>query len=72
MPYMRPLSVLAIRLPQLLSWTVEPSSLAEPFLSKEDLLEKKQKITDSWFSLQSIITTKVYPSYVPPKTLSSA
>lgn len=59
MPSLRPLSVLAIRLPQLLGWTVEPSSFAEPSLSKEDLMEKKQKVTDSLSRIQMIAYTYI-------------
>jgi len=67
MPSMRPLSVLAIRLPQVLGWTVDPQPLAEPFLQRRDYLDYKQKITDSWFGVQQTVVKKVYPHYEPPK-----
>lgn len=67
MPSMRPLSVLAIRLPQILGWTVDPQPLAEPFLDKNDYLYARQKVSDSWFGVQQSVVKKVYPQYEPPK-----
>ena len=38
----RPLSILALRLPQLLAWTVDP----QPSWNRQDLLEKKRQIME--------------------------
>lgn len=61
MPSMRPLSVLALRLPQILGWTIDPQPLADPLLQKQDYLSFRQSVWDSWFGAQQTVVKKVYP-----------
>ncbi len=58
---MRPLSVLAVRLPQIIGWIIDSTPLLEPLLSEVE--KKKQRATD----VLSNTLYKAHPVYLPPK-----
>jgi hypothetical protein len=53
MLFLRPLSILGVRLPQLIGWVYDPKDLVEPFLPKEKQKEYLIMIQRS--------------NYIPPK-----
>jgi hypothetical protein len=65
MSNVRILSILAPRIQQLLNWTVDPSSLAEPLLKKEDIPTWKQQLHQQWTTFQAFLSPP--PSYSPPQ-----
>ena len=65
MSNVRILSILAPRIQQLLNWTVDPSSLAEPLLKKEDLPTWKQTFQQQWTAFQIMLSPP--PVYTPPQ-----
>jgi hypothetical protein len=65
MTHVRILSILAPRMHQLLQWTVDPNSLAEPLLKKEEIPTLKQHIVDTWRKMQDTLYQP--PPYSPPR-----
>ena len=56
------LSILAPRIQQFLSWTVDTNSLSEPFLKKEDFPWYTQQFSNKILSVQQHLYTP--PAYV--------
>jgi len=63
---MRQLSVLAPRIAQFLNWTVDTNKLAEPLLSKDEILSYKESLNNCIVKMNVQISRQINP-YVPPK-----
>ncbi len=63
MLFLRPFSVLATRIPILLGWTVDPSSLSQPLLDPSSFKQLEEKATGLLGKKLAYLSS----GYVPPK-----
>jgi hypothetical protein len=77
MVFFRPLSVLALRIPNFFSWTIDTNSLAQPLLQSQtqEIQVRQKEATESLAQLSLTIQQKVLktyspPAYLPPKEVS--
>jgi hypothetical protein len=66
MTFLRSLSLLPVRISQILGWTADPQNYTQAFLSKDEIRRKQELSYEVLGSASLAIQSKLKLSYVPP------